>query len=94
MQQNSKCMFCDETKWLITYENFSKVVQKEYNLTQEGSEGDPLGIMQEIEVWPYYQIIWAETRINHGEGDVQNSLGFQDTNRSPNPNLKTKPSES
>ena len=26
-------------------------------------EGDPLGIVQDIESWPFYQMIYAQTRI-------------------------------
>ena len=45
---------------------------------------DPLGIVQEVEVWPYEQMVYAQPRICHGEWDTQTPLGFWDTNGSPN----------
>ena len=32
-----------------------------------GGEGDPLKIVQEIEIWPYEQMIYAQPRICPGE---------------------------
>ena len=48
-----------------------------------GREGNQLGIMQEIEIWPSYKIVYAK-----------NSLGFWDTNRSLNPGQETRLSDS
>ena len=42
--------------------------------------GDPLGIVQETEIWPYYQILYKQTRIYPGDWDTQISLGFSDEN--------------
>ena len=28
-----------------------------------GEEGDPLGVVQENEIWPYYQIVYEQARI-------------------------------
>ena len=28
-----------------------------------GGDGDPLGMAQEIKIWQYYQIVYAQTRI-------------------------------
>ena len=39
-------------------------------------------------------MVYAQIRIYPGESDVQNSLGFWDTNRSQNPSLTTKPGNS
>ena len=36
-------------------------------LDMTGWEGDPLGIMQEIEIWPYYEMVYIKTRIHPGE---------------------------
>ena len=47
-------------------------------------QGDPLGIVQEIEIWPCEQMIYAQPRICPGELNAQTSLGFWDTNGSPN----------
>ena len=49
-----------------------------------GGKGDPLGIVQEIEIWSYYQMLHAQTRIRQGEWITQNSRGFFHTNRSHN----------
>ena len=46
--------------------------------------GDPLGIMQEIEVWPYAHMVYAQPKICPGEWDAQNPLQFLDTNGSLN----------
>ena len=54
-------------------------------------EGDPLRIVQEIKIWSYNQMVYAQNRIRPREWDVQSSLGFKDTNRSPNPGYKTRP---
>ena len=50
--------------------------------------------MQEIEYWPYEQIVYAQPKICPGEWDAQNSLGFRDTNGWPNLSQKTRPSDS
>ena len=34
-----------------------------------GGESDPPGILQEIEIWPYEQVVYAKPRICHGEWD-------------------------
>ena len=49
-----------------------------------GGLGVPLGIMQEVEVWSYKQMVYAHPRICLREWDAQTPLGFQDTNESPN----------
>ena len=53
-----------------------------------GGECDLLGIVQEIEIWLYYEMVYALTKICSGEWDTQNSLGFWDTN-----GRKTRPSD-
>ena len=57
-------------------------------------EGDPLGIVQEIKIWPYEQVVYAQPRTSPGEWDVQISLWFWVTNRSPNLSQTTRPSDS
>ena len=47
--------------------------------------------MQEIEIWPYEQIVYARPTIRLGEWDAQTPLGFWDTNGSPNLDLTTRP---
>ena len=34
------------------------------------AEGDPFGIVQEIEIWPYYQMVCVFTRIRFRESDA------------------------
>ena len=58
-----------------------------------GGKGDPLGSVQETEIWPYYKMVYIPPRIFPGECDAQNSLGFGDINRSPNPSQKTRSSD-
>ena len=38
----------------------AKELQNEARL---GGEGDPLEIVQEIKIWPNYQMVYAQTRI-------------------------------
>ena len=40
--------------------------------------------VQEIEVWTYEQVVYAQPRIRLGEWDALSSLRFWDTNRSSN----------
>ena len=40
--------------------------------------------MQEIEIWPYEQMVYTQPRICPGKWDAEISLGFWDTNGSPN----------
>ena len=47
-------------------------------------QGDPLGIVQETEIWPYDQIVYAQTRIRLGEWDAR-IIWHSERNRSPNP---------
>ena len=51
----------------------SKGVQ---NSTQLGGKGELQQIVYEIKIWPYYQMVYAQTRIIPGELDAWNSLGF------------------
>ena len=39
-----------------------------------GGKSDTLGIVQETEICPYFQMVFAQTRICTGEGEEQNSL--------------------
>ena len=44
-----------------------KVVQ---NYAQLSGKGDPLGIVQEIEIFPYHQMLYAQLRIYSREIDA------------------------
>ena len=39
------------------------------DLTWLGGEGDPLGIVQETEIWSCEQVVYALPRISRGERD-------------------------
>ena len=54
-------------------------------------QGDQLRIVQEIEVWPYKQMAYAQPNICPGEWDARTPLGFWDTNGSPNLGQTTRP---
>ena len=36
-------------------------------------EGDPLETVQNVYIWPYEQMVYAQSRITHGEQGAQNS---------------------
>ena len=40
-----------------------------------------MGTVQEIEIGPCKQVLWAQSRTYLGEWDAQSSLGFWDTKR-------------
>ena len=54
-------------KWLSECSTRTKWVQDKALLD---GKGDPLGIVQEIEIWPYYQMVYAQTRICSREWDA------------------------
>ena len=45
---------------------------------------DPQGIVQDIEIWLYPQMVYKQTGIHHRELEAQSSLGFWVRNTSPN----------
>ena len=47
-----------------------------------GGKGDPLGIVQEIWIWPYEQMVYAQPSTCPGEWDAQTFLEFWDINGS------------
>ena len=49
--------------------------------------------MQEIEIWPYEQMVYAQPRIHPGDWDVPSSSKFWVTNKSPNLGQKIKPGD-
>ena len=52
-----------------------------------GGKGE---IVQQSEIWPYYQMVYGQTSICPTEWDTKNSLGFCHTNWSPIPHQKTR----
>ena len=50
--------------------------ERVYDLTRLGREGDSLGFVLEIEVWPYEEMVYAQRRICPGEWDAQTPQGF------------------
>ena len=59
-----------------------------------GGDGDPLGIVQEILIWPYEQVVYAQPGIRSRKWDSKTSLGFWDTNGSANLGQTNKPRDS
>ena len=56
MQENSKCRLCGDRDETINHRRSecSKLGQKEYKTRHDWvGEGDPLGIMQKIKIWPF-----------------------------------------
>ena len=66
MQQNSKYRFCGERDEVVNHtvserkKTSTKGVQ---DLVQLCGKDDLLVIVREIKIWPYYQIVYAKTRI-------------------------------
>ena len=61
----------------------SKFVKKEYKTGHDWVEkSDPQGIVQENEIWPFYQMVYTQARICPEEWNAQNSQGLYDTNTS------------
>ena len=52
---------------------------------------DPPEIVQEISIWRYEHMLYAQPRICPGKWDAQTPLGFWDTNGSPNLGQMTRP---
>ena len=52
--------------------------------------GDHLSIEQDIQIWSYEQVVYAQPRIRSGEWDTQTSLGFSYTNKLANLGQTTK----
>ena len=52
----------------------ANVAQKD--LMRLVGEGDPLGFEQEIEIWPYYQITYVQTRNCPGEWNAKEFSGI------------------
>ena len=49
-------------------------------------------LVQEIEIWQYEQLVYAQLGIYSGEWDAQTTMGFCDTNGSINLGQTTRPS--
>ena len=57
-------------------------------------QGDPLGIVPEIEIEANEQMAYAQARIRPRKCDAQNVFGFRDKNRLPNLGQTTRPGDS
>ena len=64
------------------------------DLTWLGGQGDPLGIVPEIFIWPYEWMVYAQPGSRWRIWDAQISPVFGDTNGSPNFGQTTRPSDS
>ena len=61
-QQNSRCRLCGDKNETINHivSRCNEFAQKEYKSRHNWVEkGHPLGIVQGIEIWPYYQMVYA-----------------------------------
>ena len=56
-----------------------------------GGNGNLLEVKQEVQVWLYKQMVYAQPRICLGEWDTQTSPRLWDTNGSPNLSQTTTP---
>ena len=56
-----------------------------------GRQGVPLGNVQEIEIWPYEQMVYAQPSSCPGEWDTQTPMRLWYTNGSSNLGQKTRP---
>ena len=56
-------------------------------------KGDPLGIVQEIDIWPFEWMVHAQTRTCFEEWDAQSSLEFWEIKKSSDPSQKIKPND-
>ena len=86
-QQNSQCMLCSDRNETVNHviNECSKLVQKNYKTRHDWvGKVKPLGIVQEIEIWPNEEVEYAQPGIRIGEWTEQTFLGFWDINRSPN----------
>ena len=64
----------DRNKTINQMSECCELVQKDE--TRLGEQDDLLGIVQNVEIWPYEQMVYAQTRTHHRKWDAQNSLGF------------------
>ena len=53
-----------------------------YDSAQLGENDDLLGIVQEIKIWQYIAMVYAQTRTRIGEWDALYTLGLWDTHES------------
>ena len=68
-QHRSTCRLCGDRNEAIylMISKCNKLVQMVYKTRHIlGEEGDPLGIVQEIKIWPWYQMVHAQSIIRHG----------------------------
>ena len=56
-----------------------------------GGVGDRQGIVQEIWISTYYQMVYSQNIIRRGEWETKNYLGFWYTSRFPYSGQKTRP---
>ena len=64
------------------------IVQKEYKIRHDWvEEVDPVGIVQEIEIWQWYQMLFAQTRRRR----IKFSVILRFPTDKPNPDEKTRP---
>ena len=70
---NSRCRLCGDRD-----ETINHLVSEKYKIRSDCvGEGDLLGFLQEILIWPDERMVYAQPRICPKKWDVQNSLGFE-----------------
>ena len=67
-----------------------KNIKEGQHLTGLGSDGGPVGIVQDTEMSPYTKMVYAQNRILPREWDAYISLWFWLTKTSPNPGKRNK----
>ena len=90
MLRNSKWWLSGDRNETVNHLISEFRIKRIENKTQLAGKWDPLGIVQEIKIWPHLQMVYAQTRIRPGEWDAQNSLGFWDINIYPYSGRKTR----
>ena len=63
MQQNSKCRSCVARDALHDNQMPQTGTIRIHDLTQKSGVCDPQGSATEIQIWPYYQMIYAQTSV-------------------------------
>ena len=56
-------------------------------------KGEPLGIVQDVQIWPYEPMLYTKPGIHSRKWDTKISFGFGDSNWSPNLNQRSRLSD-
>ena len=91
-QQNSKCRLCGDRDKAINHiiSECSKLAQKEYKARLDWVGKVIHGNVQEIQIWPCQQMVYAQPRTCPRKWYTQTPVGLWYTNGSPNLGPKTR----